>query len=185
MGPEDKSLLEIYLGHRSRLHALASGIVGCRAKGEDIVQEVWIRVETEIPDEKNVKRPFQYLWSIVYRLSVDARREAAREPAIIGTSSPLENGKDADSVAPPHAVETALVDPVTSERDVAAREELERVMNVLATLPPRTRKAFEMSQIYGFTQREVAHMLGVSAPRVSTMIKEAARRLNDAFGDED
>lgn len=179
---KDKSLLQTYLAHRSRLHTLASRLVGCRVKGEDIVQDAYLRLHVgAFSDDVSVKRPFQYLWSVVYRLALDARRDTARDPASTSHSVPFE-----DQSADEHSVSGREVEnPLTPERGAIAREDLASVMEILNGLPLRTRKAFELNQIHGLSQREVAQMLGVSPPRVSAMIRDAARRLNDAFDDED
>ncbi|MFT8558819.1 MAG: sigma-70 family RNA polymerase sigma factor [Acetobacter sp.] len=182
MESKDKSLLQSYLAHRSRLHTLASRLVGCRVKGEDIVQDAYLRLHAgALSDDVSVKRPFQYLWSVVYRLALDARRDIARDPASTSHSISLESqGADEQS-----AFGREVEDILTPERGVIAREDLVTVMKILDGLPFRTRKAFELNQIHGLAQREVAQMLGVSPPRVSAMIREASRRLNDAFDEED
>ncbi|CAI9122340.1 sigma-70 family RNA polymerase sigma factor [Brytella acorum] len=182
MESKDKSLLQTYLAHRSRLHTLASRLVGCRVKGEDIVQDAYLRLHTgALSDEVRVKRPFQYLWSVVYRLALDARRDIVRDPASTSHSISLES----QSADEQYAFGREVEDLRTPERGAIAREDLVAVIKILEGLPLRTRKAFELNQIHGLAQREIAQMLGVSPPRVSAMIRDAARRLNDAFGDED
>lgn len=178
----DDGVLQTYLTHRPQLHALATRITGCRWKGEEIVQDAYFRVTAEARTEcPTVQRPFQYLWSMVYRLAIDAHRGAAREPAAMGSGVP--SGQAGNDSSPQHLAD-ALVDPVTPERNAADREQLIQVLQVLHKLPPRTRQAFELNQIQGHTQKDVAKMLGVSCPRINAMIRTAARALNDAF-DED
>ncbi|MBB2196219.1 sigma-70 family RNA polymerase sigma factor [Gluconacetobacter sp. 1c LMG 22058] len=177
----DEPLLQAYLTHRSRLLSLATRVVGCRWKGEDIVQDAYFRMRAADGQAAGsvVRRPFQYLWSVVYRLALDARRDIAREEH--RRASPRSRHEDEGQSATSSPPGDTLTGVTTPEQEVAGRDELRKVIAILQTLPPRTRQAFELHQIQGHTQREVAEILGISCPRVSIMIRTAARRLNDAF----
>ena len=65
-------------------------------------------------------------------------------------------------------------DEPSPERIAGARRELARVMEIVATLPERARRIFEMRKILGQSQREIAQRLGVSENIVEN---EAARGL--------
>lgn len=53
------------------------------------------------------------------------------------------------------------------------RQELRIVADALATLPARTRQAFELHRLGGHTQREIAEQFGVSVTLVNFMIRDA------------
>ncbi len=61
----------------------------------------------------------------------------------------------------------------TPETLVSDQQVLERVSEVLADLPERTRYAFEMCRIHGMKQNEIARILGVSPALAHAMISEA------------
>ncbi|WP_284878229.1 sigma-70 family RNA polymerase sigma factor [Brevundimonas sp. MEB006b] len=65
-------------------------------------------------------------------------------------------------------------DEPSPERIAGGRKELERVMKIVATLPERSRRIFEMRRVLGLSQKEIAHQLGVSENVVEN---EAARGL--------
>ena len=65
-------------------------------------------------------------------------------------------------------------DEPSPERIAGGRKELERVMNIVATLPERSRRIFEMRRVMGLSQKEIARQLGVSENVVEN---EAARGL--------
>lgn len=65
-------------------------------------------------------------------------------------------------------------DEPSPERIAGGRKELERVMKIVATLPERSRRIFEMRRVLGLSQKEIARQLGVSENVVEN---EAARGL--------
>ncbi|HBI19511.1 MAG TPA: hypothetical protein DDY79_09425, partial [Brevundimonas sp.] len=65
-------------------------------------------------------------------------------------------------------------DEPSPERIAGGRKELERVLKIVATLPERSRRIFEMRRILGMSQREIAVRLGVTENVVEN---EAARGL--------
>lgn len=66
----------------------------------------------------------------------------------------------------------------TPEQLAIGRQNLRIVDKVLEGLPDRTRRAFEMHRLTGFTQRDIARRLGVSATWVHFMVREASDALN-------
>lgn len=79
-------------------------------------------------------------------------------------------------------------DPDALENDVIRRVTLQRVQDVLSSLPPRERLVLEMR--YGLTdgrqhpQHEVAKVLGISRSYVSRVEKKAVTLLREAIGEE-
>ncbi|SDQ64999.1 RNA polymerase sigma factor [Brevundimonas sp. 374] len=65
-------------------------------------------------------------------------------------------------------------DEPSPERIAGGRKELERVMKIVATLPERSRRIFEMRRVMGLSQKEIARQLSVSENVVEN---EAARGL--------
>ena len=53
-------------------------------------------------------------------------------------------------------------DEPSPERIAGGRKELERVMKIVATLPERSRRIFEMRRVLGLSQKEIARQLGVT-----------------------
>lgn len=79
-------------------------------------------------------------------------------------------------------------EPEALENDVIRRVTLQRVQDVLGSLPPRERLVLEMR--YGLTdgrqhpQHEVAKVLGISRSYVSRVEKKAVALLREAIGEE-
>jgi RNA polymerase sigma-70 factor (ECF subfamily) len=74
-------------------------------------------------------------------------------------------------------------DEPTPERTVAAREELQRVMRLIDTMPAKCREAFMLRRFSGLSQRDVARRMGISESTVEKHIGRALRILMDALKD--
>jgi RNA polymerase sigma-70 factor (ECF subfamily) len=154
----DRTILALYLSHRGALVNYASGIVGDRARAEDVVQEAWLRFgaafERRPPDD-----PLGYLYRVVRNLAIDGRRRATREARVVERGI----GSDTDLTA---------ADEPSPERQAEGREELRLLQAALAELPERTRMALEMHRFGGFKLREIAAHLGISITVTHEIIAE-------------
>jgi RNA polymerase sigma factor (sigma-70 family) len=72
--------------------------------------------------------------------------------------------------------ERAKVDEI-----VSAREELELLAEVVASLPARCRQAFTLRRVYGLGQKEIAARLGISENTIEQLLTRAVRRCADAL----
>lgn len=61
------------------------------------------------------------------------------------------------------------------ERRLSGREEIERMLHVLATLPPKCREAFELRKFEELSQREIAQRMRVSESTVEKHLVKALR----------
>ncbi|NHN87320.1 sigma-70 family RNA polymerase sigma factor [Acetobacter conturbans] len=151
-------LLEAYLANRSRFVSLVTSMVGCAAHAEDIVQDAFIQIISAKKQGVIVFSPIAYLTTIIRRLALDHMRSSRRQiPTEIDHFLLADTG--AESFSP--------------EAQAGHREELDAVADILAALPPRTRRAFEMYRIGGYKLQEIATVLGVSTTRVHKMIQIA------------
>ena len=73
-------------------------------------------------------------------------------------------------------------DDLSPERALIAREQLERVIEALKTLPPRTRQAFILHRFEEMTYVSIARRMGISARAVRALVMRAHRRIYDQVG---
>lgn len=170
MAPPD-STLALYIEHREQLLSYANRIVRDRASAEDVVQEAWLRFSTRSGQDEQIAQPLAYLYTIVRNLALNWTNRAAKHGPV--------------SVPEP-TMESVAADEPSVERVLYYRDELRLLQEAIAELPERTKTAFYLYRIDGWTLRQVADRLGVSVVRAHQLVKEAglhaARRL---FGDED
>ncbi|HUO20994.1 MAG TPA: sigma-70 family RNA polymerase sigma factor [Caulobacteraceae bacterium] len=75
-----------------------------------------------------------------------------------------------------------LVEQITPEDEVSARQELRVVADALAGLPSRCRQAFELRKIDGLSHRQIAERLGLSERTVEKHLARALHLLMEALG---
>ncbi|MBN8842044.1 MAG: RNA polymerase sigma factor [Sphingomonadales bacterium] len=113
---------------------------------DDLIQEAYANLAS-LDAFEQIARPDGYFFQIVRNLLTDQLRRAR----IVRI----------ESVAEMDTLKAASDDP-SPERVTAAKRELEMVQRVIAGLPERCRRIFEMRKIQGLSQREIADRLKVS-----------------------
>ncbi|GFE80142.1 RNA polymerase ECF-type sigma factor [Steroidobacter agaridevorans] len=71
----------------------------------------------------------------------------------------------------------------TPEQNAIARDELQRLAEVIATMPGQTREAFILRRVRGMRQRDIAARMGLSESTVEKHIARGLRWLADWFVD--
>ena len=156
--PQDKTLA-LFMAHRGALVSYANGIVGDRARAEDVVQEAFLRfASAREKSEEAVERPPAYLYRIVRNLAIDRTRQRTREER--------QQGEE--------PVWWMLPDtPRTPEQEVLHRQELARIAEALEALSPEARLAVEMHRFGGYTLSEIADRLNISVPTAHRLVRDA------------
>jgi RNA polymerase sigma-70 factor (ECF subfamily) len=72
-----------------------------------------------------------------------------------------------------------LVDELSPERVLMAKQALELVVRALADMPPRTAQAFFLYRFGQLSQEQVARRMGVSLKAVEKFLRKALRHLLD------
>lgn len=169
--PAPNAKLELYLAHRSALVDYASAMAGCRAQGEDLVQEAWLRFNAREAGSEAIEQPIGYLYRIVRNLAFDLGRRTATEKRQPGSEALLE--ELADQAPGP-------------EQQAVSSDELRVVEAALQELPTRTRQAFEMHRLNGMTLQQIAAALEISVGLAHQLVHQAlchcADRLEQAHG---
>ena len=157
-------LSEVFIENRSQLRGIALKIVGTADLADEITQDAYLRL-AEGSVDRQVEKPFFYCCKVVRNLALDFRRKQAVEDKYrIHTD---------DGELPP-TPGGSIPDQSLHERQL-----LEAVAKALDTLPPRTRKVFELYRLGGLTQREIGRQLGCSATLVNFMLKDAVTALSE------
>lgn len=146
------------MAHRTELVQYANGIVGDRARAEDVVQEAWVRFGA-VSIGRPLEEPVGYLYRIVRNLAIDSYRRQMRERQV------LKPDADADAQRAPDVAPSPEV-------TAGARHELRLLAEAMAELPERTRIALEMRQFGGCKLKEVADHLGVSVTTAHEIVAE-------------
>jgi len=181
----DSSLSQVVNGHEARIRQAREGdesafaalvrdlyaplctylarLVGNDELGQDLAQETLIRAWTSLPE----LREEQYFKAWLYRIATNLARSQLRRARLIRWLSWTQTEKEASSALHIQGPEERV-----SEADL--------LQTVLARLSPQYRTCLLLQVIAGFSQCEIAHLLGISEKSVGSNVcrgREQFRRL--------
>jgi RNA polymerase sigma-70 factor (ECF subfamily) len=136
-----------------------------KADADDLVQEAYSRLW--LLDFDAITSPHAYFVTIVRNLL----GEQARRAKIV----PMERMGELEAL-------TIISEEPGPERIVSARDELEQLLEIVDTLPPQCRRAFELRKIEGLSIHEAALALGVTDGAVEKLLSRALAKVLDALG---
>lgn len=161
------SLAEIYLAKRDDLIRFLAARSGDRALAEDLVQELYLRLDRAAPGD-GIDNPAAYLYRMAANLLLDHRRGAAR------TIRREADWVDANS----HQLGGEAVDDgVAADARLDAKMRLARVKAAIDELPPQCRRVFTLHKLEGNSHAEVAATLGISRKAVEKHMTTALKHL--------
>lgn len=160
---DDKTRLDLFMAHRAELVDYASGITGNRTRGEDVVQEAWLRFDRAAA-QRFLDEPLGYLFRIVRNLAVDGRRRQIAEDRFLLPQLDMDAETRPDGRPSPEA-------------ELLHRERLAIVKAALDELPERSRVAVKLHRLDDMKIREVAARLGVSNTLAHGLIREGLAHL--------
>lgn len=152
-------LEEAFLAHRERLLRFLRARGGGEA-AEDLVQELWLRLAAA-PDPAAASG-LGYMMRAADRLMID-RYRSERQAALRDKAWAEAQPGMADGIAPAPG----------PERDLAARQEMARLQQVLDGLGQRPSAILRRHRIDGVTQREIAAEFAISLSTVESDLRRA------------
>ena len=139
--------------------------VNNHAEAEDLTQEILLKV-IEKGAAIDAERPDGYIFQMAANLLRDrGRRDKLWRLYQVGHGAVISNDADEE-------------DPY---RALCARQSLDTVLDVLDSLPQRTRTIFVLFRVEHMKQRDIANLLGVSVKAVEYHLAQATISLRDRF----
>ena len=134
---------------------------------EDVIQDAYCRL-LSLQGVSHITSPRAYFFTVARAVVIDHIRRSR----VVR----METVTEIDAL---HVV----LDEPSPERATAARRELERVRRLIADLPERCRRVFEMRKIEGLPQREIARQLGVTETIVENDVVKGQRLILKAIAE--
>ncbi|MBB2177239.1 RNA polymerase sigma factor [Gluconacetobacter johannae] len=151
------------LPHEPHLRVWLRGLSGIEV--DDIVQETYaILIDADVA---HIQSPRAYLFTVARNLVLQHYRRA-KIISIVALA-------DFDT-------QSIMEDAPSVEEIVGARQELVRLQATMAELPTKCREVLVLRRVEGWSQKQVAHHLGVSENVVEKQLARALRLLGRAFG---
>ncbi|HTA21227.1 MAG TPA: sigma-70 family RNA polymerase sigma factor [Polyangia bacterium] len=143
-----------------RVHALLHRVLGPNAALEDLIQETFLNVFRSLPRFRGEALLSTWIGGIALNVAYGHLRASPPPPVRLElVPDPRADGPDA-------------------EQQVAARQGLRRVYQLLDRMDPRLRIAFSLHVIDGRPLREVAALMSASLVATKTRVWRARRELD-------
>ena len=154
--------------HVDSLYRYALRLTGSSDNAEDLVQETWLAVWQNANRYRPNKASLStWMHRILHNKFIDGRRRRREEP----------------SHTPADTADTQQHSPWQSatpnEPDL-----MPRLNRLLSALPENQRAALTLAHIQGFSNKEIAHILGVSLRAAESILARARRTLREQLTDE-
>ncbi|HZE60235.1 MAG TPA: RNA polymerase sigma factor [Burkholderiales bacterium] len=156
---------KLYARHRARLYRFVLRSVKSRAIGEDLFQEIWLRVIEARGRYTPQARFTTWLYTIAHNHLVDHWRKR-------GLTLVALEGDETQGTSP---------DPAEQAQ---ARQSLERFAAALQALPPLQREAFLLHEEGELSVAEIAVATGTNEEAAKSRLRYATAKLKAAMGDD-
>jgi RNA polymerase sigma-70 factor (ECF subfamily) len=134
---------------------------------EDVIQEAYCRL-LSLAHTSHIASPRAYFFTAARAVVIDHIRRSR----VVR----METVTEIDAL-------NVVLDEPSPERVAAGRRELERVRRLIAALPDRCRRVFELRKIEGMPQREIASLLGVTETIVENDVVKGQRLILKAIAE--
>lgn len=160
-----RTLMERFLANYDRLRAYIGRKLPRRDDADDLVQEVYLRIQ-DIPDDRLIQNPEAYLFSIAHSVRCrHLKREGRLGP--VDVEDPL--------------VESLVAELPQVDQEIDAGWRAELLRKTLPQLSDRCRAVMEMKYADGAGREEIAQKLGITVDGVkkhlSKGLAECRRRM--------
>lgn len=157
----DPSALEmLYYKFSSILFTLICRYLPVKADAEDILQETFIKIFTNIGTYQNLGSFEGWLKRIAINLCLNHIKQQKKFQS------------DFDSI------ENLKIDIIASNMKSSASLEHEELLSILNLLPLQKRTIFTLHEVEGFSNKEIAQMLGITENGVSSQLSKARLMLS-------
>lgn len=136
---------------------------------DDIVQEAYARLIL-LDSVAHIVNPRTYFLQVARSLILQFLRRARVVPIDLATDI--------------GAIEKAANDPLPDQQ-VQGKQELNRLMAAISTLPPRCQEVYRLRKIEGLSQRQVAEKLMISESNVEKHLGRGVERIMLLYANED
>src|SRR5499425_2544364 len=147
---------------RPRLFGIAYRMLGSAAEAEDIVQDVWLRLQST--NRKAVENPPAYLATTTTRLCINVAQSAhTRRETYVGTWLP-------------EPVDTSSDPAIGAERGEALRL---AVLMLLEKLSPTERAAYVLREAFDYPYSQIAEILQMEEANARQLVSRARKHIAD------
>ncbi|HEY2956388.1 MAG TPA: sigma-70 family RNA polymerase sigma factor [Candidatus Eisenbacteria bacterium] len=166
---DERAFAELVRRFQGRVMNLVSRVLNDRECGDDLTQEVFVRVFVHRRNYRRGSKFSTWLFTIAANLAKNEIRRRVRRRNWFSLDALQEVLKDS-------AIQ--LADPTEGRESRMEREQLQEALGrTIATVPEKYRLALVLRDIDGLTYEEIAQVLGVPGGTVRSRINRARSML--------
>jgi RNA polymerase sigma-70 factor (ECF subfamily) len=162
----DDPLLAVYLERRHEMIRYFQIRLRSEEAARDLVQDIYVKI-ADRPSEP-IGNPGAFLYRIGANLMLDRikmrKRAGRRDAEWRGAETTSAGGQDIAREAP-------------ADETLAAKQHLQRILEVVNALPPQAREAFRLHKLEGLTHAETAAAMGLSRSSIEKYMMLALRNI--------
>lgn len=164
--------------HQARLYQFVYRQMQQQAVAEEIVQEAFVRVVSNVRDFKREARFSTWLFTIARNLCFDElrKRKHRRHPSLDQQENP--NSEESRTLGDRTADPTRDI-----EREATQGELRDKMSWAIAQLPDEQREVFLLREVSGLAFKEIAEATGVPENTVKSRMRYALERLQAALAE--
>jgi RNA polymerase sigma-70 factor (ECF subfamily) len=148
----------------ARLRPYVARRVASRADVDDILQEIFVRMQRGLAELRDGERFGGWVYRIAKHVIVDSARARMREPFV------------------PDAGISDLAGSESADEGNALQSDLgECVALFVARLPSPYREAITLTELEGVTQKDASEMLGISLSGMKSRVQRGREKIRDMF----
>lgn len=158
-------IASLFQQYREELTRRLVGMVKSHETAADLVQDTYVRL-LRFGDAQVVEQPRALLHRIAANLAIDHLRKEKN-------SVQAFDGMDAATAVPSQAP--------SPERELLGKQRLRLCLQAIEQLPPRSREAFVLCRVYGYSYQEIAVRMGISESGVEKLLMRALDQTCEAL----
>jgi RNA polymerase sigma factor (sigma-70 family) len=156
-------LISLLVSSKAKLSRVVARIVPS-ADVEDILQETYLRLSVSAENDE-IHEPLAFVTQIAKNLALDHVKSSEFRKLQLVDSDTIEEFINQDNLA----------DPTFNE--VSSKQDLLEFLSAVKNLPPKCQEIYTLKKIYGYSQKEIADRLGISASNVEKHIAYGTKKL--------
>ncbi len=158
----DASLCGAWRQLEQKLRPFIASRVPCAADADDVLQDVFVRMQRSLPDLRDEQRFGPWVYQVARSAIADYRRRRARHPLV-----PVPSDDEATMTS---------LEGDARDLDIAAAL-AQHLVPFVAALPSPYREALILTELEGLTQKDAAAMLGISLPAMKSRVLRGRAQL--------
>ena len=137
-----------------------------RSQAEDLVQQAFVDLWEDRKKLNPNKSPKNYLYAIARNRYIDSVKNQKRQSKLLET-----------------VWERALRERIEENTEIQEKR-IEKLKVVIASLPPKCKRIFELNKMEGLRYQDISELLGISIKTIEAQMGIAFKKIRKAFKED-